>query len=164
MSSAFKEKVEQLLSYADIRINGSRPWDIQIHDGRFYNRVLANGSLGLGESYMDGWWDCDNLDQFFFRIIRSDIKKKIKINLRLIWHYLTSIISNKQTKGKAKEVIDAHYDLGNELFETMLDAKMVYTCGYWKNAANLDQAQANKLDLVCRKLKLKPGMRILDIG
>ncbi|KPK58367.1 MAG: cyclopropane fatty acyl phospholipid synthase, partial [Gemmatimonas sp. SG8_38_2] len=58
-----RQTVERLLSLADVKIDGDRPWDIQVHDEAFYARVLAEGALGLGESYMDGWWDCERLDE-----------------------------------------------------------------------------------------------------
>jgi cyclopropane-fatty-acyl-phospholipid synthase len=61
-----KEAVEHLLAQADIRVNGDRPWDIQVHNPDWYQRVAAGGSLGMGESYMDGWWDSQALDQFFY--------------------------------------------------------------------------------------------------
>src|SRR6266511_548034 len=62
MSKA-QDVMTNLLASADIRIDGARPWDIQVHDRRFFSRVLTSGTLGFGESYMDGWWDCDALDQ-----------------------------------------------------------------------------------------------------
>ena len=159
-----KRTLENLLQKAGIEINGSCPWDIQIHNENFYNRVLSQGSLGLGESYMDGWWDCESIDEFINKILTSDIRKTLLITPGLVLNFIVARIINQQTKRKAKEVIDVHYDLGNDLYERMLDSRMVYTCAYWKDAKNLDEAQEAKLDLVCKKLQLKPGMRILDIG
>ncbi len=162
--SKIKTTIEGMLLKADIKINGSRSWDIQVHNENFYNRVLTQGFLGLGESYMEDWWDCENIDEFVNRVLVADIRKNLPINLGLFWDYLIARIINKQTKNKAKEVIDVHYDLGNDLYERMLDKRMVYTCGYWADASDLDKAQEDKLDLICRKLNLKPGMKILDIG
>ncbi len=159
-----KKIIESLLLKADIKINGSRAWDIQVHNERFYNRVLGQGSLGLGESYMEGWWDSESVDEFINRILLANIRKSLPISPGLIIDYLLARIINKQTKNKAKEVIDIHYDLGNDLYERMLDKRMVYTCAYWANTDDLDKAQEDKLDLICRKLNLKPGMKILDIG
>lgn len=162
--SRSKKIVEELLSKADVRINGPRPWDIQVHNESFYNRVFSQGSLGLGESYMDEWWDCDRLDEFINKILVAGINKRLPLSLGLVLDYLFARISNQQTKRKSKKVAKVHYDLGNDLYERMLDKRLVYSCGYWAGATDLDQAQADKLDLVCRKLGLKPGMKILDIG
>ena len=159
-----KEFVESILNSADIKINGTRPWDVQVHNDKFYDRVISQGSLGLGEAYMDGWWDCGSIDELVNKILIGKVRENLPIDLKLFWKYLTAFITNKQNRIKSKEVIEVHYDLGNDLYERMLDKRMVYTCGYWANAADLDSAQEAKLDLVCRKLRLKPGMRILDIG
>ena len=66
-----KRIIMRVLRKAGITVGGNAPWDIAVHDSRFYARVLAEGSLGLGESYMEGWWDCQNLDQFFERVLTS---------------------------------------------------------------------------------------------
>ncbi len=159
---------KQLLGLAGIEINGNQPWDVQVYNDQVYRRVLQQGTLGLGESYIEGWWDCQRLDEFFIRIIRADLEKKLNknklIQLRYLLKNLLAKITNLQTKKTALEVCEQHYDLGNHLFELMLDKSMNYTCGYWKTAENLEQAQLAKMDLVCQKLMLKPGMRLLDIG
>ena len=160
---AAKKYVKNRLNDANIEINGDRPFDIQVKDERFYNRILLNGSLGLGEAYMDGWWECAQLDEFFNRMLQIAPYEKPR-KFKEIWLNLKAAISNMQSGSKSSEVINKHYDLGNELFKNMLDKRMVYTCGYWKDAGNLDDAQEAKLDLVCRKLNLKPGQHILDIG
>jgi len=159
-----EKKAQEILSLADININGDRPWDLQIHNPDFYKRVLAQGSLGLGESYMDGWWDVKQLDQFFDYLLRAEIDRKAVTKKQLLVPYLKATFSNLQNKQKAKVVGEKHYDIGNDLYEAMLDKRMVYTCGYWKDAKNLDEAQEAKLDLVCRKLNLQEGQKILDIG
>lgn len=159
-----RKTADDLLSLADVQINGPHPWDITVHNENFYRRVLDQGSLGLGESYMDGWWDCARLDQFFDRIVRADLEHKVRLNWRLLVQALWARVFNLQSKRRAFEVGERHYDLGNDLFEHMLDKRMVYSCAYWKNAHSLDRAQENKLDLICRKIGLKAGMRVLDIG
>ncbi len=164
MNSRIAKQTSLLLQNAGITINGNQPWDIQIHNPNFFKRVVHEGPLGLGESYMERWWDCVALDDFFHRVIHSELEKKIKINKNLLLNYFLAKIFNFQTKKRALEVGKKHYDLGNTLFQAMLDTRLNYTCGYWKNANDLDQAQLAKLDLVCRKLMLKPGMRMLDIG
>ncbi len=155
--------ISELLEKADIRINGDRPWDIQIHDPNVPERALAYGNLGLGEAYMDGGWDAERLDEFFFRLIRSNVHEQVQ-PLRLIFHSLRARLLNLQTARRSWQVGEQHYDLGNTFYQAMLDKRMTYTCGYWKHARNLDEAQEAKLDLLCRKLQLEPGMRVLDIG
>ncbi|KFZ30427.1 cyclopropane fatty acyl phospholipid synthase [Pseudidiomarina salinarum] len=155
--------IQELLQEADIEINGHRPWDIQVHDDGFFNDVLARGNLALGEAYMAGEWDCEQLDEFFHRLLSARIGDKIKPS-RLLWHHLKSRFLNLQNTRRAWKVGEHHYDIGNRLYQQMLDKRMVYTCGYWNHAQNLDQAQRNKLELTCQKLQLQPGMKILDIG
>jgi cyclopropane-fatty-acyl-phospholipid synthase len=161
--SASAQKVTELLAFAGIAVNGSEPWDIQIHDERFFNRALGEGSIGVGESYMDGWWDVEALDEFFHRFRRADLASKVH-DLKTALLVLKTRALNLQTMQRAKQVAHAHYDLGNRLYEAMLDRRMQYTCAYWKDAVTLDQAQENKLHLICRKLQLKPGMTVLELG
>ncbi len=160
---SYQAKARHLLAEANIEINGDRAWDIQVHDGRLFQRVFARGSLGLGESYMDEWWDVQELDQFFHRILSARLDSKVR-DPRIILLVLQSKLFNLQSLSRAFQVGQAHYDIGNDLFELMLDGRMTYTCGYWKNATDLDQAQEDKLDLVCRKIGIRPGQRVLDIG
>lgn len=159
-----KALIEQLLSKAAIKINGDAPADIQIKDPRFYKAVMSEGSIGLGESYMEGWWECKMLDDFFYRVLHSDLEAKIKHNIHLLLFTLSAKLFNRQTIKSAPGVAKRHYNLGNELFEQMLDKYMMYSCAYWDNAADLDTAQVNKLDLICRKLQLRQGLKVLDIG
>jgi len=164
MSTANENAAKRLLSLAGVNINGDNPWDITVNNEDFYRRVMAHSSLGLGESYMDGWWDCEKLDEFFYRILRFDIENKVKQNWVLLFNVLRARVFNLQSKKRAFQIGEKHYDTGNELFINMLDKRMVYSCAYWKNAYTLNEAQDNKLDLICQKLELQPGMRILDIG
>jgi cyclopropane-fatty-acyl-phospholipid synthase len=156
-------KVAKLLGHAGIRLNGPAPWDIQVHDSRFYGRVLMAGSLGAGESYVDGWWDVDALDEFFARVEKANLAEKLG-GLGALALAVKATVLNLQTRARAKKVAEKHYDLGNDLFEAMLGGSMQYSCAYWRGAETLDQAQENKLHLICRKLGLQPGMRLLDIG
>lgn len=164
MSSTAHNLVEQLLAHADVQINGSRPWDIQVHNEALYGRVIRGGSLAFGEAYMDGWWDCEQLDELMARILRANLSEKFKVTPANVFNLLTATLFNKGSKNKAFEIGTAHYDAGNDIFGAMLDKRMVYTCGYWSNAKNLNDAQEAKLDLVCRKIGLKPGQTVLDIG
>lgn len=159
-----KQQVQEILSLADVKIDGGRDWDITVHDHRFYAQVLRHGSLGLGDSYVDGWWDCPALDQLFTRILSVKLDEKASWNWRLMLYRLAAAVLNRQTKWRSKFVAKKHYDLGNDLYEKMLDRRMVYTCGHWEHASNLDQAQESKLDFVCRQLGLQPEMSLLDIG
>jgi len=158
------EIIKNIAATAGISVNGKNPWDVQVHNDNFYLRVLKNGSLGLGESYMDGWWDCAELDQFFYRVMLSDLERAVGKDWRLIAQGIFTTLFNRQSRSRAFKVGEAHYDIGNDVFSAMLDKRMTYTCGYWKGASNLDEAQENKLELVCQKLGLTPGMKVLDIG
>lgn len=177
MESTYVDYINKLLSPCDIRVNGDRPWDVQVHNDALYERVMRGGSLAAGEAYMDGWWDVPQLDEFFTRLNKHTdliltLKKDWFTLLRLGWH----AIANPQKKQRAFQIGEAHYDIGNDLYEKMLDKRMTYTCGYWhpstgspqassgQAATTLDEAQEAKLDLVCRKLNLQKGQRVLDIG
>lgn len=160
----YQSLVNKLLSLADIKVNGSNPWDIQVHDERFFKRAVTEVELGLGESYMDGWWDVEKLDDMIFRVIRADLQNKIKYNLKVALQLSGFYFINMQARRRAFIIGERHYDLGNDLFQNMLDKRMNYSCAYWKDADTLDKAQENKLELICKKLYLKPGMKVLDIG
>ena len=147
-----------------MNINGDRPWDMQVHNEDLYARVIKDGSLGLGEAYMDGWWDVPALDQFFHKILAADLGSKVCFNWTLLMQLLKAQLMNLQSSNRAYQVGEQHYDLDNELFGSMLDKNMIYSCGYWKNATCIDEAQEHKLDLICKKLNLQPGMTMLDIG
>jgi cyclopropane-fatty-acyl-phospholipid synthase len=113
---------------------------------------------------MDGWWSCPALDQFFDRILSAGLDRQAPQNAALLWHVAKAKILNQQRKSRAGIIGKRHYDLGNQLFRHMLDKRMNYSCAFWDHAADLDEAQENKLELICRKIGLKPGMRVLDIG
>ncbi|TCV91861.1 cyclopropane-fatty-acyl-phospholipid synthase [Luteibacter rhizovicinus] len=162
-NDSLKARAQALLEQAGIHIGGDGPTDLIVHDERTYARVFAHGSLGLGEAYMDGWWDVDDLPGFFARVLDSHIDSSLRTLDTLIAHLKARFI-NMQRGEHAWDVGRQHYDLGNDLFEAMLGKRLVYSCGYWANATNLDDAQEAKLDLICRKLALKPGQRVLDIG
>ena len=162
--TAEKRLVHRLLSEAGVKIDGHEPHDIQVHNPVFYSHVVAIGSLALGESYMDQWWDCEALDCFFERILSTDIDQKVRKSLPAAWTAVKARLKNPQNRVRAFEVGQRHYDIGNELFSLMLDKHLNYSCAYWHGAETLDEAQAAKLELTCRKLKLEPGMRVLDIG
>jgi cyclopropane-fatty-acyl-phospholipid synthase len=157
------ELCRELLARAGITVGGDRPWDMQVHDERLWTRVLRDGHLGLGEAYVEGWWDSASLDDTMTRLMRARIDRDAYASWAVIAHAVKARIFNLQS-ARPFEVAEKHYDIGNDLYEAMLDRRMAYTCGYWKDAADLDAAQEAKLDLVCRKLGLRPGMRVLELG
>lgn len=157
-------RIEELLSIAGIHINGKNPWDMQVYNEAFFTNALFGGSLRVGEAYVDRWWDCLKLDEFYHRILRVRIQDHLYKNLGELVNIILRRIFNFQNLSMAKRFVKHHYDLGNDLFTKMLDERLVYTCAYWKDADTLDAAQERKLDLTCLKLKLQPGMNVLDIG
>lgn len=158
--------IAEVLAEAGITINGDAPWDIQVYDEKVYREILTHGSLGFGRAYMEGLWECAQLDELFHRLLRADIDRKPLgwARLRLLAEVLRHQLLNLQTPQRAFHVAQRHYDIGNDVFEAMLDSTMSYSCGYWEKAANLEEAQHHKLDMICRKLELRPGERLLEIG
>ncbi len=158
--------LRDLASEAGIRFNGHQPWDIQVHHPAVYRRILMRGSLGFGEAYVDGLWDSERLDETISRLLSMNIEDRVNRRIRYRWlaTLVKHLLFNRQSPGRAFEVGERHYDIGNDVYTAMLDPTMSYSCGYWVNADSLDQAQQDKLDLICKKLELRPGMRLLDIG
>lgn len=167
-SSNFKEQTAKVLAQADIKINGTRPWDIKIVDENIYKRIIRDGMLGVGEGYMAGEWECKAIDELTFRIFTKITNVEriyfIKKNFKFLLNVVLSKVINPGGRMKSIEVARKHYDIGNDLFKLMLGSTMSYTCAYWKNAKDLDEAQIAKMELVCKKIGLKPGMTVLDIG
>ena len=162
--AAARQAVENLLRAADIEVNGPRAWDVQVHDERFFPRVLADGTLGFGESYMDGWWDCEALDEMCCRAIRARLEEHFTCSLRNLSALATSLVINRQTRRRSRRVGETHYDLGNDFFQAVLDPWMQYSCAYFGEGDDLATAQHRKLELICQRLQLRPGLRLLDIG
>jgi cyclopropane-fatty-acyl-phospholipid synthase len=165
-SAGSAERVTRaLLERAGIQVGGSASHDIQVHDPSFYRRVLRDGLLGLGESYMEGWWDTESLDACMERITRADLDGVIRGSVRLLAYALYAALANLQRPARAFEVGRRHYDLGNDLYRAMLDPRMIYSCAYWEGGAEtLAEAQEAKLELVCRKVELSANRRLLDVG
>jgi cyclopropane-fatty-acyl-phospholipid synthase len=158
-------KVADLFAEADVRINGSRPCDVTVHDERLFRRLIVDGTMGLGDAYVDGWWDCPAIDQFFDRVLTADIPQRVGgLDRHTLMDALLARVMNLQSIARARRNGQRHYDLGNDLFTAMLDKRMAYTCAYWRDADTLDEAQEDKLDLVCQKVDVRPGQRILDAG
>ena len=158
-----RRRVAELLASAGVRLDGTAPTDLRVRDPRFFTEVLSRGSLGLGETYMDGAWDTDDLDGLLTRLMRARLHERVH-GLDAWWTVARATLLYMQSRRRARRVVRVHYDLGNDLFRAMLGERMVYSCGYWARAATLDEAQEAKLDLIARKLELAPGMKVLDIG
>ncbi|WP_312709689.1 cyclopropane fatty acyl phospholipid synthase [Stenotrophomonas sp.] len=163
MDVGLQRRVQELLHEAGVQVDGDQPHDIQVHDPHFYTRVMAHGSLGLGESYMDGQWDAGSLDGLLVRLMQAHLDERVH-GWREVADALKARLFNLQAGSGSFDVGRRHYDLGNDLYEAMLGRRLVYSCGYWAQAQDLDAAQEAKLDLICRKLRLRPGQRVLDIG
>lgn len=164
MADSYQQQVDAILHHAGVTINGPQPWDIQVFDNRLFKRIIAEGELGVGESYMDGWWDAGQLDEFICRVLRAELDAQVQFAWPVILHLGLARLMNRQSRRRAFIIGKRHYDLGNDLFIRMLDKRMNYSSAYWEQAQTLDEAQERKLDLICRKLGLRRGMRVLDIG
>jgi cyclopropane-fatty-acyl-phospholipid synthase len=126
--------------------------------------VLRDGSLGLGETYMEGWWDCQQIDELISRFLKGNLQERIKGNLKYLLPYISAWLRNLQSPVRSDMVARKHYNLGNELFFSFLDPYSQYSSAYFQGTTDLAEAQQKKLDLICRKIDLQPGDRVLDIG
>lgn len=154
----------ELLKKADINVNGQNAWDPQVHNPALWQKILTHGSIGLGEAYMHGWWDCDNLEEFTRRILCAELDRRVRGRRIIFWQWLQAKLYNRQSVKRAYQVGEQHYDVGNDLYQAMLDPTMAYSCGYWKETDNLHQAQLNKLRLICEKIHLQQDESVLEIG
>ena len=164
MSKKSSKLFTNLFAQAGIPINGPEPYSMQVHDERIWDRLMDQRLLGLAEGYVDGWWSCEKVDEMLTRFTNIDLAKQIPMSPSIAIASAWSRIANRQNRSRSPKNAEFHYGIGNDLFELMLDDYMMYSCGYWQKADNLEDAQIAKMDLICKKLKLKPGMRVLDIG
>ncbi len=162
--SSMRQRFQEILAPAEIALDGSNRWDVQVHNEELFSRLAKDGTLGMGEAYMDGWWDCDAIDEMITRAFRAGLEDKIRNNWRFLVYLIGSRLFNRQSRARAFQVGEQHYDIGNDVFEHMLDPHMNYSCAYWANAESLEQAQIAKMQMICEKLQLEVGMRVLDIG
>ena len=160
----FQSAIERLLLPADVVIDGDRPWDIRVHDPRVYRRGLFRGSVGLGESYVDGWWSTSDLEGLMYRLALARLDRRGPIIPRSLTLWLKSLLFNRQSPRGALGVVHRHYDFDNDLFSAFLGKYKNYSCGFFDGTDDLDEAQRLKLDLICRKLELRPGQHLLDVG
>jgi cyclopropane-fatty-acyl-phospholipid synthase len=163
-SSRYRKAISKILDKAGISINGDNPYDIKVHNDQLYKRVLTQGNLGLGEAYMDKWWDCEKLDEFFYRVLRFGLDKRVGKSLTKRIADIQAYLLNMQNRIRSKLVVRKHYDIGNDLYMSFLDPYNQYTCGYFQDTDDLNEAQEKKLDLICKKLDLDSTDSVLDIG
>ncbi|MBS2021557.1 MAG: class I SAM-dependent methyltransferase [Deltaproteobacteria bacterium] len=156
--------VRRTFERCDVHIGGDRPWDIQVHDNAWYRRMALNPALHLGEGYLDGLWDCDAIDELHHKLLTSEVGR-LQYGVKHLWRTLRARLRNPQSRSRAVEVAEHHYDVGAELFSRMLDQEtMSYTCAFWNTGDSLSRAQVNKLEMICDKLELREGERLLDVG
>jgi cyclopropane-fatty-acyl-phospholipid synthase len=159
----FKPLFESLLDGSGVRLGGDRRWDIRVNRDRLYRRALR-GSLGIGESYVDGDWDCDALDEMFRRVLTSGAREKLLIRAAHALKALQSRLTNLQTPHRSRAVAEEHYDLDHRMYALFLGPWNQYTCCFFEGTSDLEQAEVAKLEMLCDKLELKRGDRVLDIG
>ena len=159
-----QDMMREILAEAGVTVGGDKPWDLQVHDDRVWARLLRDGTLGAGEAYEEGWWDTPALDQFVDRVMRINLGDTLRENWMIVAQAVRARIFNLQSMSRSFGNGQHHYDIGNDLYEPMLGGRLLYTCAYWQGAKSLDEAQDAKLDLVCKKVGLQPGMRVLDLG
>jgi len=162
--SLFQKGVLRILDDAGVSVHGQAPWDMDVRHSGFYRRVLLEGSLGLGESYMDGWWECAAIDQLFFRLIRGALHERVQLTWPEKLLSVSNYLRNMQRRNKSRKVVQRHYDPESDVIVSFLDPYNQYSCGYFEETDDLNAAQEKKLDLICRKLRLESGDRVLDIG
>lgn len=139
---------------------------LRVHRERFFARVLGEGNLGLGESVMDGDVTVERGEmwQFLTALVRNRVDRKIRGDWRAVLAVLRVQAANLLRRHQWRQV-QQHYDLGDDLFESFLDSTMTYSCGYARTPDDsLEDMQHQKLDRICRKLDLRTGDRLLDIG
>lgn len=159
-----KDRIVGLLCDAGIVVNGPDPWDLQVHSEEMWTRLFAQGTLGFGEAYMDGLWDCADIAEFINRIIRNRVHAKLRLTPNLVWQIAKAKLFNMQSVPLSRRVATIHYS-ETDAYRASLDNRMTGSCGYWpEGVTTLDDAQEAKLDLVCRKIGLKPGQLVWDIG
>ncbi len=158
--------IATVAKHADVQFNGERPWDLQVHNPALFHHLLRQGSLALGNSYVKGDWDCEQLDELISRLLQANGQQPLSKRLRL--QSLAELVRerwlNPQSLRRAFVVGQRHYDIDPRVYAAMLDPQMVYSCGYWRQADDLNTAQEHKLRLICEKLQLEPGQTLLDIG
>jgi cyclopropane-fatty-acyl-phospholipid synthase len=126
--------------------------------------LIKDGSIGLGESYMDSWWEVKDIEMFFSKLLKHNVHEALMKILSADTLFDLIKVKLSKTPVDPYNVARAHYDIGNDLYSVMLGKAMAYSCGYWQKGDDLDAAQEHKFELICKKLHLKAGMTVIDIG
>jgi cyclopropane-fatty-acyl-phospholipid synthase len=141
---------------------------INVHDARFYSELAFGGSIGAGEAYMQGYWSVDDLTALMRILLQNrDVLDGMEQGLARLVAPLQKVLhwTSRNTRDGSRRNIQAHYDLGNDFFQLFLDPTMMYSSAVFEQAdMTLEQASIAKLDRICRKLDLKPGERVMEIG
>jgi len=161
---ATRRAVEQVFEGAGVRCNGSRLFDPQILDDRFYTACATRGTLGFGESYVANWWACDDLEELAYRLTVSRINQVGRFAPLLAMSYLVSLLRNNQTLERSRRVADRHYNIGNDLFFSFLGRYRNYSCALFEGTESLDAAQKAKMERICELLELSERDHLLDVG
>ncbi len=141
---------------------------LRVHDPRFYSEIAFGGSIGAGEAYMQGYWSVDDLTKLMRILLQNRAVldgmeqgfARLVTPLQKTLHW-----TSRNTRGGSRRNIEAHYDLGNEFFKLFLDPTMMYSSAVFERAdMTLEEASTTKLDRICRKLDLKPGDHVMEIG
>ena len=164
MMLLFEKEMRRVLEDANIEIGGNRDWDIHIKNKSNFNKIFLQGEIGFGESYVKGYFECKKLDELIYKLLCKLPYKENLSSMSSIYSFILKIFINPQNMRRATKVAKKHYDIQPSFFKEILDKRMIYSCGYWHNTTNLDEAQEKKLDLIAQKLEFYPGMKVLDIG
>lgn len=159
----FRSLLANLLDGTGVGIDGDRPWDITVNRQRFYRRVLR-GSIGIGESYMDGDWDCPALDELFRRVLAAGKSHSPLLRAARVFKDLQARLTNLQTRIRSQAVAEEHYDLDQRMYALFLGPWNQYSCCFFDGTDDLERAELLKLEMLCDKLEISAGDRVLDIG
>lgn len=167
LRSAFsvERRVRAEFERAGITIGGHAAHDLRVLDPSFFRRIAMNPAYELGQTYVDGLWECDAIDRMMTKLLAAGVGQSFEHGRQFFVRSLVAKAHNLQSRLRAKIVIDRHYDLGDELFAAMLDESMAYTCAIFETPeTSLADAQQAKMRVLCNKLELASGETFLDIG
>lgn len=163
-SSLAETFITKRLAEAGIVVGGHRAWDLQVKNKDCFWKMIREGNLGMGETYMKGWWNAKKLDELFFRLLKADTDTKPPWQWTHKLSSIPSLIVNMQTVARSKVVAEKHYNFGTEFFRSFLDPYMQYSCAVFEHHDNLAKAQERKMGLICKKINLQPNDHLLDVG
>jgi len=163
MQALARRIITGVLEQADIRVGGDRPWDLRIHHDRFFPRAMR-GTLGVGESYMDGDWDAGSLIEFFRKTMDAGLQMHPLLRINRVAKEVHARFRNLQTRRRSRAVAEEHYDLDHRMYAQFLGPWNQYTCCFFDGTDDLEEAELCKLEMICDKLEIESGDRVLDIG